>query len=191
MDPAQDNRNLTIYRLQSAFATEYGTFLGVAWLVCFALYVGGLRTANAFLLLLAMLVLIALPALAFYLAHRYKQKLPENTKIGFPKAYWFAASMFIYATLLTGAGEFFYFKMMDHGALIGTFYDLMDDPSTLQTYRQIGMENSLTFLRDTLDQLAALSPLEMVLALFNQNIFISLILAIPTAYFARKTSPNS
>ena len=108
--------------------------------------------------------------------------------MGFARAYWFSMTMFIYASLLTGGAEFLYFKTMDHGQLLNVFYTLVEDPATVDAYGKMGLGESLKTLKETVDQVAGLSPLEITLALFNQNIFFSLVMAIPTAFFAKKAN---
>ena len=179
-------KNLQNQRLFSGYATEYGTFVGMAWVLVFALYISGMRSMNPLTLFVAMMLFISLPAVPFYFAHRLKQQMGSDTHIGYGRAYWFAAMMFMYATLLSGACEYIYFRYMDHGAVVQAFSNLFNDPTAIQTYQQLGMSESLKTLQETVALLAHQSPLELTLTIFNQNIFTSLILAFPTALFAKQ-----
>ncbi len=173
-------------RLFSAYATEYGTFLGVAWIADFALYISGIRQMSTPLLLLAMLLFIGLPVVAFCLANRFRSQVPDGWHIGFWRAYIFSLMMMMYACFLTAAGEYVYFRYMDHGLVFRQINAVLTDPAATQAYSAMGLSDSLALMRQTIDTLADTSPLNLALALFNQNVFISLILAIPTAFFAKK-----
>ena len=141
---------------------------------------------NAGALLLGILLLLCLPLLGCYLGRRFNRHIPDEMSFGFWRSYLFCLSMHMYACLLTGAAEYVYFKYMDGGALLDTFYNVLNNPATTEAYRSMGMENSITMLRETLDLLAGLSVFDITLALFNQNVMFSLLLALPTALFVRK-----
>ena len=178
---------LSKYRLFSAYATEYGTFLGAAWVLVFVLYVICFRTMNPLLMFVSCILFLSLPLFGFYLARRFKQQMPEDVSIGYGRAYWFCLSMMLYACLLTGVVELVYFKFLDHGAVFNSFYELMDDPATKFTYQQMGMKESLETLKESIDMVSSLSAVDLCLSLFNQNFLLSLILAIPTAFFAKRS----
>jgi hypothetical protein len=169
----------------AAFAREYGTFLGLAWLGVFGVYVASIRTANTGLMLLGFVLLMALPVLTFYFARRFKNHIPDNMQVGFGGAYMFSILMLMSASLLSGAGEWVYFQYMDNGAMVAAFQSLLDDPETTKVYEEFQMTDQLTMIRTMLSEIAGLSAFDKVLLLFNNNIFISLILAIPTAFFAK------
>ena len=186
MDNQDLQKKILNQRLYSSYATEYGTFVGMAWVLVFALYVCGMRSMNPLTLFVAMMLFISLPAVPMYFANRLKQQMGSDTVIGYGRAYWFAAMMFMYACLLSGGCEYVYFRYMDHGALVQAFRDLLTDPNATQTYIQMGMGDTLKMMEETVDALALLSPLELTLTIFNQNIFISLVLAFFVALFAKR-----
>ena len=180
------NDVLSKYRLFSAYATEYGTFLGLVWVLVFILYILSFRTLHPLLMLLSCMLFVALPLFGFYLARRFKQQMPSDVPIGYGRAYWFSLSMMLYACLLTGVAELVYFKYMDHGVVFSTFYDLLNAPGTEETYKQMGMNDAWTSLKESLDMVSSLSAVDLCLSLFNQNFLLSLFLAIPTAFFAKR-----
>ena len=179
------------YRLFSAYATEYGTFLGLAWVLVFVLYISSFRTMHPLLMMLSCLLFVSLPLFGFYLARRFKQQMPEDVPIGYGRAYWFSLSMMLYACLLTGVAELVYFKYLDYGAVFNAFYDLLNTPGTEQTYKQMGMKDAWASLKESLDMVSSLSAVDLCLSLFNQNFLFSLILAVPTAFFAKKAPSSS
>ena len=182
--------DINYYRQQSGYATEYGTFVGVSWILVFALYVTGMRTASGVLMTVGMLAFCMLPAVPFYFARRFKQQLPEETTIGYGRAYWFSLMMLVYASLLSAAAIYAYFKWMDHGALMQVLYNTIESPLAQQTYSDLGMTDTLKMMKEVLKDLSGVSPFDIAVALFNQNIMFSFILALPTALFARKQNKS-
>jgi len=169
----------------SGFAMEYGTYIGLTWVVVFGLYVWGLRTLNPLLLLVAMLAWVALPIPAFLFAHRFRQQLTGEALFGYGRAYCWCMVTLSYACLLTGAVEWAYFKFWDGGALLAQMTDFMTASEIGQTYKALGMGQTFSELEATLEMLGGLSPLDLAMMLLNQNIFTSLLLAVPMAFFAR------
>lgn len=179
--------DINYYRQQSGYATEYGTFVGLSWILVFALYVMGMRLQNSTLMTTGMLTFCALPAVAFYFAHRFRQQLLDETTIGYGRAYWFCLMMLVYASLLTAAAVYAYFKWMDNGALMQVMRDTIESPMAKRTYSDLGMDDTLTMMKEVLKDLSGVSPFDIAVALFNQNIVFSFILALPTALFAKKS----
>lgn len=167
----------------SGYAMEYGTCLGLAWIAVFALYVGGLRTMNPLLLLIAILAWACLPVLAFMLAHRFKLQLPKESSLGFGRAYLWCMVTLVYASLLTGAAEWFYFAQMDKGVLFAQLRSFFEDSRV----NYVGMGLTQAEMVAMIDSVQGLTPRELVLSLLNQNVFLSLFLAFPMAFFARKS----
>lgn len=167
-----------------AYAMEYGTFLGIAWVVVFALYVYGICNMNALFMFVACVSICILPFVAFYFAWRYKQHLEPGEKLPFFSAWMFSLMMFVYASLFTGAAEYIYFAYFDDGSLLGQFYSVFEDGETRRLYEQMGLSDTLNIIKDSLDDMAKLSPLDIALMLFNQNIFTTFILSVPTAFVA-------
>jgi hypothetical protein len=178
--------DINYYRLQSGFATEYGTFAGLTWIAVFALYVAGIRSTSGMLMTAGMLCFCALPTVPFYFARRFRQQLPEGTTVGFGRAYWFSLMMLVYASLLTAGAVYAYFKWMDHGALLQSVSHIVENPLTQQTYTQMGMGDTLKMMKEMLTDLSNLTAFDIAVAIFNQNFMLSLLLALPTALFARK-----
>ena len=75
---------------------------------------------------------------------------------------------------------------MDNGALLQALANMIDTPLAKQTYQQMGMMDTLKMMKEVLKDLSALTAFDIAVSLFNQNIMLSLILALPTALFARK-----
>lgn len=174
------------YTFTKAYAMEYGTFLGCAWIIVFALYIAGLRTLNALPLVLGMLTFVSLPAASIYFALRFKRTDTCEDGISLRRAIFFSLMMHLYASLLTSIAALLYFQLMDNGAVLNSMYSVVDSPYAVSVYREAGMENVLEMGRSNLDALSQLTPVEIAFALFNQNIMVSIILSILTGFIAQK-----
>ena len=172
------------YTSTKAYAMEYGTFLGIGWIIVFALYICGLRTLNGLPLVLGMLTLVSLPAASIYLALRFKKQDACEEGISLRRSIFFSLMMHLYASLLTSVAALLYFQIMDNGAVINSMYNVINSPYAVSVYKQAGMEDVLEMGRSNLDALSQLSPLEIAFALFNQNIMVSIILSILTGFVA-------
>ena len=178
--------DINYYRLQSGYTTEYGTFVGLTWIAVFALYVWGVLTSSGMLMTLGMFAFCSLPAVPFYFARRFRQQLSEDVKIGYGRAYWFCLMMLIYASLLTAAAVYVYFKWMDHGALLQAFSNILDHPLSRKTYEEMQMGDTLIMMKDVLKELSSLTAFDIAVSFFNQNVMLSFLLALPTALFAKR-----
>lgn len=182
--------DINYYRLQSGYATEYGTFVGLSWIVVFALYIGGVRTMSGTMMTMGMLLFCALPVFPFYFARRFRQQVPESVPIGYGRAYWFSLMMLVYASLLTAAAVFAYFKWMDNGALMQALGDMVDSPAAKRTYQDLGMGDTLKMMKDILKDLSGVTSFDIAVSLFNQNVMFSFFLALFTALFAKKNAQS-
>ena len=178
--------NAEHYKMAQSFAIEYGTFLGIAWLITFGFVVGGLVSGN----LLAMLAGFASFGLSclvpFYLAWRFKQHLENGEQVARLVAWSFAFLMFTYACMLAAAGHLVYFTYLDHGQLMQVFHTTLFSPEAEAQYKAIGASDMLATARDQFAMMQSLTPMQITLALFENNIFVSLLLTIPVAFVARR-----
>lgn len=173
-----------------AYAMEYGTFLGIAWSIVFILYATSITKNNILLMLLSSGLLILLPILAFYLSWRYSAKSLTQS-ISWIQSWSFVFMMFVYASLLTGAVEFIYFKYLDNGALFQSIKDMAYDEVLFDTYKNAGMENYVLTLRESIDTILQISTIDLTLSLFNQNIFTGMLLSIPCMIIVKKMNQKS
>jgi hypothetical protein len=100
--------------------------------------------------------------------------------------------MFFYASVLTAAGEFVYFQYLDQGKAIDFFMRFLSSPETEAQYKMIGATDILEQSRIELQQLASLTPFDITLNLFVNNIFFSMLYSLPVAAIAHRKSrmPN-
>lgn len=179
--------NMENYISARRFAMEYGTFLGIAWLLDFLLLTSGID-GSGMLMLLGILLFIFLPFVTFYMAFRYKQHQPVGERHTSGQAAYFTVMMFIFAELICFLGEYAYFAYIDKGHLMATFQSMLEDPAIAMEYKKLGMSAFLNTAKQQLEELATLAPVDLASNLLGSNVFTSLLLFIPTWVMASMKS---
>lgn len=181
--------NINNYIFARKYAMEYGTFLGIAWLVDFIFLTKGIDNKPA-LLLFGCGLFLFLPFLTCYLAFRFKQHQPVGEHKTLGCAAYFAVMMFVFAELITFIGEYAYFAYIDHGHIMATFQSMLEDPVIVAEYQKMGMTDFLSTARLQLEQMSVLSPADLAASLLGSNILSSFILFIPTWIIAAKRAKD-
>lgn len=163
------------YRQFKAFSTEYGTFIGLAWILSFACYIGGLSTPM--LGSLSLIVGLGSPIFAIYLLRRFRDKY-NGGFISFGRSYWMAIWVFFYAALLTAMGQFVYFKFMDNGYLANAYGQIVNTPEMKNTLEQLFPNGQL---QQVTDMLYSISPIQITFDLLSVNLILGVVLAMPVA----------
>jgi len=171
------------------FAMEYGTFLGIAWLMDFMFLTKGIDN-SPILLLLGCGLFITLPFITFYFAFRFKQHQIEGERQTLGCAAYFTIMMFVFAELICFLGEYAYFAYLDNGHIIATFQSLLDDPAIVSEYKKMGMTTFLEMAHQQLNQYSVLAPVDLASNLLGSNILTSFILFIPTWIIAAMKAKN-
>lgn len=171
------------YSMTRRFAMEYGTFLGVAWVVDFILITQGLQ-GNGITTLLGFVLFMSLPILTIYLAYRFKQHQDADERTTFGRAAYFTMMLFMYAELLCFVCEYVYFAFIDNGHLINVFMNTLSDPMIVNEYKKMGMEQMLEASKAQMEQIAGMSPFDMAISLLGSNILTSIVLFVPTCIVA-------
>lgn len=172
--------------MSQGFAIEYGTILGIAWLIAFGFVVGGMITGNLFYSMIGFGWIGLSVLIPFYLAWRFKQHLNEGERVSTFAAWIFAFLLFVYACFFTAVGHLIYFTYIDGGRLLEAFQSLLSAPEVESQYTTIGAADMLETARSQLQVIQGLTPMEISLALFENNVFFSLLLTIPVAFIAHR-----
>lgn len=179
--------DLELFKTTRDFAIEYGTALGLIWLATFITFMGGMTGGNILMMMFSMGFMGVTALMPIYLAWRYKQHLLRSgDRVPFGIAWIFTILMFFYASVIAGVGEFLYFQYIDQGRAIDFFMRFLSSPDTEAQYQMMGASDFLEKSRMQLQELAFLSPLDITLNLFVNNIFISLLYSLPVAAVAHR-----
>jgi hypothetical protein len=159
-------------------AMQYGTNLGIFWIVAFAVYVISITTKE--LSLLFLMLLAAAPVYAGYLGMKYRKKECEN-KLTFLNAWSFMIIIYTCASVLSAIACYIYFYFIDGGTMLAAFKEQID----IYTSMEIGEEMKKAF-NETYDILSKLNASGICIQYFTSNLFISSILAPLTSIFVYK-----
>lgn len=175
-----------LYKISREFSLEYGTILGIIWLITFFTCMNGMMGGGALLMLFGMGFMGISALMPFYLAWRYKQHLKPGDRMPMGIAWLFSALMFFYASIIAGVGEYIYFQYIDKGRAMEYFMQFLSSPETEAQYKIIGASELLEQSKTALAELANLTPLDLTLNIFANNLFIALLLSLPVAFVAHR-----
>lgn len=182
------------FRQANAFAMYNGLLFGLYW--CFGFFCMVKGIGNDTLNSLGFMITISAPILGGYFAHRFEKQVRPDGYVSYGKAYLYSALLYFYATTILAIVSFCYFKWFDHGMFVNSYITLYNSPEMQDALQQAQMTELLDNAIqqngfESLEQLLhSITPTEIVAGLFNTNIFVGLILALPTALFA-KSRKNS
>lgn len=171
------------------YAMEYGTFLGMAWVLDFLCITSGMN-GSSIGMIVGGLVLCTLWIFPIFFAFRFKQHLPAGEHYPISIAIYFTIMMFVFAEVLSFMCEYAYFEFFDHGHLIASIEAMMEDPAIVDSYKAMGMSDFLSNAKSQLAEISGMSSFDMAMSLMGNNILTSIILFIPTVFFARLKSKS-
>lgn len=158
---------------------QYGTFIGVVWIACFAGFIGEFRHES-----LSALVFwgsIASVIMSGVFARRFRSSVIGNALTGgraFSTTWAFCMQMFLYASILAAAAHYIYFAHMDHGYLLSAYKAYINRPEIKQVMVQMASKEQLDLVISTWQ---AMTPLNFTFEFFILNLIIGLILSLPIA----------
>lgn len=165
------------------YAMLYGTYMGLFWIAKFTLFPLGM--SSPFLLLVFLGLTLYVPFLGFRYTKSYRDHVLKGS-INFLQAWAFNLMLYVFAAILTSMAHYIYFRFIDHGYIINTYETLLNEVSSIPN-----TEEYLTQLKSNLELVKSMSPLDITFQLISQNIFYGSLLALPTALFAMKKTPEN
>lgn len=164
------------------YAMQFGTILGVYYILKFILYIVGLKTNSLGFLFL--ILTLAVPFIGYYYGRMFRDKVLKGY-IGFAQSWLFIFLMYIFASLLVAVAHYIYFQFIDKGFILETLYHLHDQFTAMNLP---DMEFQLIQLKDNLDIISKMSVMDITLALFSFNMSFGSLVALPTALFVKRTN---
>lgn len=157
-------------------AMRYGTSMGLLWIFKFALFPLGLMIP--FLQLLFLILTLGVPVVGYIFARRFRDRHCEGGVLPFWRAFLFTVFMYMFASMLVCVAHYIYFRYLDGGFVMETYRTL------LMQVKESASAELMPFLQqyeEALDLIAGLSPLELTFQMISNNIFMGVLMAIPTA----------
>ena len=153
-------------------AMRYGTVMGIFWTLKFVLFPMGMQ--SPLLLMAFFLLTLIVPVVGFFMVRQYRDRECGGA-ITFSRAFLFTSFMYLFATLFVTIAHYIYFRYLDHGMIVNTYQDMLDQMAGVAT---TDMKASLDKFQQALDIIAGLSPLEISIQLITQNVFYCTLLAL-------------
>ena len=183
---------------------NYGAVLGLYYIGKFMLFPLSFKSGFAGLLFVVLTLLA--PVLAYRLTKRFRfayeapilpkqenaESLTENIPLNFSRVWSFTRQLCFYASLLVAAIHYIYFTFFDNGTIAMAFNDSlaqMQSTTIEGVTDKASWQTQLDSMKQTFDALAAMSPAQLTLQLFGNNLFWGCIAALPIAVLnARRPS---
>ena len=176
-----ENERLFPYRED---ALRYGTYMGLFWIIKFSFLPKGFSVPLLHIVFLPFTLLV--PVLGYIFVCKYRNTYNEGS-FGFAKAFGFTFVMYVAAILLVAIAHYVYFQYIDHGYFLGCYQQQVQE--MIKVYKTLDPQ-VLDVLNQALDRVSALTPLQIVCQLMNQNIFFSVLLSFFTAIFTMRRTPR-
>lgn len=170
-----ENKNLL-----NKYAMQYGTCMGIFWIIKFAFFPLGfiIPFLEFFFLLLTILV----PFVGYYFTRTYRDKCC-NGSISFGHAWLFTTFLYMFTALLTSVGHYIYFRFIDNSFIVNSYLEMLKEVNKAD---MASLGSSFKQLEETVKMIGALSPIQMTMQLLSSNVIYGAILALPTAFFVKK-----
>lgn len=162
------------------YAMRYGTFMGIFWIVKFTFLPLGFTIP--LLQMLFVLLTCFVPVLGYIYARKFRNIGCEGA-VGFRKAFAFTFFMYMFASILTAAGHYIYFRFIDGGYLANMY---LEQINALRSATAGELAASMDQAVTVIETLSSLSPLELTFQLMSQNVFYGIVLSLPTALFVMR-----
>ncbi len=175
MDPIE-------FKQLKAFARQEGTYVGLIWIVSFACFIG--EFSSPILGLSAMILAVISP---FFLAIRLKRFRDQarDGAISFRRALAFCILAFFYASLLFAVAQYVYFRYIDNGFLVSQYTTMFSTPEAKNMMNAFAAGNQI---KDGINLLGSLRPIEIVFEFLSMNISIGIIISVPIAAIMKSTT---
>ena len=162
-----------------AFARQEGLFLALLWIASFLLMIYMPMSSWGSLMALST------PFFVGWRLSSFRNDALQGT-ISFKRGLAFSCYTFFYASLIFAVAQFIYFRYFDHGAMLSM---LSTNVTTLQqAYKTSGIDDTetLKYMKDGMEMIGMMSPIQIVFVFMMQNLFIGSLLSLPIAFFCKK-----
>ncbi|KAA6300462.1 MAG: hypothetical protein EZS26_003390 [Candidatus Ordinivivax streblomastigis] len=121
--------------------------------------------------------------MGYHYARMFRDNVCGGT-IKFLQAWAFMACMYLFAALLTAAAHYIYFRYLDDGYILNKYAELLDSSLSADIS---GLEGYIAQVKEGLEFIRSMTPIEITMQLMSFNVFYCAILALITAPFVRRT----
>lgn len=173
-----------------------GAVVGVYYIAKFCLFPLSLHSTMAALLFLGLTLVV--PFLVYQLVKRYRDCYCGG-QIEFTRAFFFSMLTMGFGSLLAAAAHYVYFAFIDGGAMVGALVQSIEQLQSIDFSMLEGVNaDSITQFNQyveamelTVQQLQALSPIDITMGMFSNNISWGIILSLPIALITKRTKNHN
>lgn len=177
-------------------AMNMGAVAGVYYIAKFCLFPLSLHSTMAALLFLGLTLVV--PFLIYQLTKRYRDQYCGG-QIEFTRAFFFSMLTMGFGSLLAAAAHYIYFAFIDGGAMVGA---LVQSIEQLQSIDLTALEGAnadavtqfnqyVEAMEQTVQQLQALSPIDITMGMLSNNFSWSVILSLPIALIVKNIKTHN
>lgn len=176
-------------RQTNAFAMFDGLKFGLYWCFGFLCTVKG--AGNDSLSALGAMATLSAPILGCYIARRFERQVRPDGVVSYGRGYLYSALLYLYAAIILTIFAYIYFRWIDGGNFVSSYLVRYNSPEMQEVLKNSGMQESLDGyikqggFKNFEQMLRSITPIDISASLFNTNIMLGLILALPTALFAK------
>lgn len=178
-----------LFRQTNAYATQLGGLFGLYWCVGLLCMVAGFKVP---LFQAAYpIVVMSAPFVGFALASHFGKQVRNDAPVDFSRGYLFSILMYLYATIILASIAFIYFHLFDHGSFINANIEQLNRPETRTLLESPGIKEQInqmllqTGFSSLAEMMKSFTPIMIAANILDINLMLSIILAIPTALFAK------
>ena len=167
-------------------AMNFGVVVGVYYIVKFSLFPLSLHSTMAALLFLGLTLVV--PVLVYRLVKRYRNQYCGG-QIDFFRAFSFTMLTMGCGSLLAAVAHYAYFAFIDGGAMVGALVQSIEqlkgvDLTVLENASAesiVQLNQYIEFMQHTVDQIRAMSPIDITIGMLSNNVSWSVVLSLPVA----------
>lgn len=168
-------------QLLQKYAMHFGTFMGVYWIIKFILFPLGLVVPFLFLLYIGLT--LGVPFMGYYYTKSYRNKICGGF-IQFGHAWLFTIVMFMFASVLTSAAHYIYFRFLDNGHIVDTYQEMINTVSQVEV---AGAAVDTSQLQEAIDLFSTLTPADITFQILSLNVIFGSLMSIFIALFVQRS----
>jgi hypothetical protein len=172
------------------YAMNFGAVVGLYYIGKFCFFPLSLHSTMAALLFLGLTLMV--PFFIYRLVRRYRDQY-SGGKISFSQAFIFAVFVMGFGALLATVAHYIYFAYVDGGAMVGALVQSVETLQSVDLGELEGVDTDaiaqfnqyIGLMQQTMQQLQAMTPIDMTLGMLSNNLSWSIIVSLPIALLVK------
>ncbi|MGN0282311.1 MAG: DUF4199 domain-containing protein [Prevotella sp.] len=164
-----------------AFSRVDGAYLGILWTVSFICSIIGMT--QPLMGFVGTLTALASPFFAAKRLWKFRDNVRDG-QISFLRSMAYYILTFFYASILFALAQYIYFAFIDNGYIVKEYISIMSTDEAQTMLKAYGL--TAKQVKDSLNEMAATSPIMIVLNIMTMNITIGILMSLPVAAMTKK-----